>query len=212
MWRRYLPAHPAHVPRPDDGGLERLRAELAAQSSAAQVALVLAVHLVRLTGAAGVSVRVHAGAEYRAIKVHHGEARTPARETHALVAAGSAFGEVAFHGLAFALRERWGRALAYGAVAIQNALLAEQALAAALESAQARAQRDLQHRLTWMASSQICTLLEETQGLLREAREQVEVASSEALAAQLTEISTCLLQLEAFVLANLDSVKASQAP
>ncbi|MNL43646.1 hypothetical protein D3C87_1661670 [compost metagenome] len=109
-------------------------------------------------------------------------------------------------------RERWVRALAYGAVALQNALLAEQALAAELESAQAKAQRDLQHRLTWMASSQICRLLEETQGLLHAARARVEVAPSTELSAQLTEISARLLQLEAFVHANLDSVKASEAP
>ncbi|HEY9899236.1 MAG TPA: hypothetical protein V6D00_08655 [Pantanalinema sp.] len=212
MWRRFLPAHLARVPRPVDGGLDRLRAELAAQSSAAQVALVLAVHLVRLSGAAGVSVRVHAGPEHRAINVRHGEVRIPARETQALVAAGIALGEASFHGPGLAPRDRWGRALAYGAVAIQNALLAEQALAAEMESAQAKAQRDLQHRLTWMASSQICRLLEETQGLLRAARTQVEVAPSAALAAQLAEISARLLQLEAFVHANLDSVKASEAP
>lgn len=212
MWRRFLPTPWARAPRPYDGGLERLRAELAAQSSAAQVALVLAVYLSRLAGGVGVSIRVHAGPEHRAIAIHHGEVRTAARETHPLVAAGSVLGEVAFHGPGVARRDLWGRAFAYGAVAIQNALLAEQALAAELESAQAKAQRDLQYRLTWMASSQICQLLEETQGLLRAARARVEAAPSAELAAELTAITARLLQLEAFVHANLDSVKESEAP
>lgn len=212
MWRRFLPSSWARTPRPSDGGLESLRTELASQSSAAQVALVLAGHLSRLAGGVGVWIRVPGVPEHRAIAVRHGEVGAPVREAHPLVAGGAPFGEVTFHGPAVARRDRWARTLAYGAVAIQNAQLAEQAFAAELESAQAKAQRDLQYRLTWMASSQICQLLEETQGLLREARAQVEVAPSAALAADLEAITARLLQLEAFVHANLDSVKGSEAP
>lgn len=212
MWRRFLKGLPVRAPGPEDGGLERLRADLAHQSSAAQVALALADHLVRLSGAAGVSVRVHAGPEHPAIDVRQGDTRSAARQVLPLVAAGSTLGEACFHGLSLAPRARFARALAYGAVAVQNALLAEQALAAEIVSTQAKARRDLQHRLTWMASSQICRLLEETQGLLAAARAQVEVAPSPELAQRLAEIRARLQQLEAFVHANLDSVRASEAP
>ncbi|MBO9541541.1 hypothetical protein J7643_13210 [bacterium] len=212
MWPRFLPTPWSRPSRLNDGGLDRLRTELAAQSSAAQVALVIAVHLSRLSGASGVAVRVHEGPEHKAIHVHHGEVRTPARQKHPLVAAGKSFGEITFHGPGLLRRDRWSRALAYGAVAIQNALLAEQALDAELESAQARAQRDLQYRLTWMASTQICRLLDEAQGRLRTARSQVEVAPSPALAEELSAIASSLMQLEAFVHANLNSVRGSEAP
>ncbi|MNX94867.1 hypothetical protein D3C86_1271150 [compost metagenome] len=90
--------------------------------------------------------------------------------------------------------------------------MAEQALEAELESAQARAQRDLQYRLTWMASTQICRLLDEAQGRLRAARSQVEAAPSPALAEELSAIASRLMQLEAFVHANLNSVRGSEAP
>lgn len=187
--------------------LEGLRTELATQNGARGVAEVLAAHLQRLTGAAAVSLRV--GNDCLAATPR--EPDGPPSRRLALEVRERSIGEVLCYGR---LRDEpaLNRHVRFGALVLENALLAEQASAAERTHIQAQAQRDLQYRLTWTVTTQLCALLEETRGQLETVRLCTRTLPPEVLTRDLETLSARLRQLEAFVQDNLKNANAGVAP
>lgn len=178
--------------------LEAMTAELAVQASAGGVAAVLAAHVRQLTDATVVAV-------YLGDELLVAVPRPPEEEPAAIYALGAADrakGELRCYG---AIRDErlMARLLRVGALAFQNALLAERAAAAEQLRSQAQAQRDLQHRLTWTITTQVCTLLEETREELETVRLCAATLPPDLLAKDLESLSERFRLLEAFVHDNL---------
>lgn len=187
--------------------LEALQRELGEQSSVQGVAAVLAARLKEATGAAAVAV----------FREGHLLAAVPASPPGApsarfgLGPTERPFGEVQCHG-GVRRAEVVPSLLRVGALALQNALLAEQASSAERARSQAQAQRDLQHRLTWTVTTQLSDLLEETRDRLEVVRLCAGTLPADVLTQDLADLSGRLAQLEAFVHANLRNANALQGP
>ncbi|HEY9856778.1 MAG TPA: hypothetical protein V6D05_13630 [Stenomitos sp.] len=182
--------------------METLRNELAVQTSAQGVAMVLGAHVCHLTGARAASV--HLGAELLT-PMPQGEPS----ERFSLEVQDRPIGEVRCYGNV-RNRLRLARLLRFGAVVLQNAHLAEQASAAESARMQAQAQRDLQYRLTWTVTTQLRALLDETRERLETVRLCAETMPPELLTKDLDSLADRLRQLEAFVHDNLRNANAGQ--
>lgn len=192
----------AHLPY-----LEALRKEFAVQTSAQGVAEVLLDRVLRLTGARAVTLQL--GSEVLAA-IPHASVGEPSA-CFSLGVLGETIGEVRCYGTV--RNERMvRRLLPFGALAVQNAQLAEQASAAELARSQAQALRDLRHRLTWTVTTQLCTLLDETRECLEAVRGCAQTLPPEVLARDLDALSDRLRQLEGFVHVNLKNANSVQAP
>lgn len=183
--------------------LEAMTAELAVQASARGVAAVLVEHVRQLTGATTVAL-------FLGDDLYIAVPRPPEGEPSAIYALGPpdrAGGEIRCHG--DVRDERLvARLLRVGALAFQNALLAERAAAAEQVRSKAQAQRDLQHRLTWTVTTQLCTLLEETRDELETVRLCAATLPADLLARDLEALAERLRRLEAFVQDNLRNANA----
>lgn len=186
--------------------LESLKAELAKQTSAQGVAGVLVERVRAVTDATAVTLYLE------------GELWTvsgqPTDEPTARFPLGSPdrpVGEIRCHGN-LCNESLVLKLLRVGGLALQNALLAERASAAEERRSRAQAQRDLQHRLTWTVTTQVCTLLEETRERLETVRLCAGTLPANLLARDLEALSESLRQLEAFVHDNLKNASSVQAP
>lgn len=178
--------------------LEEWRTELSIQSGAQALAWVLVERVQALTGASGVSL--HLGDACMAAVPEPLDGKPSLR--FALEVQGHAIGAVHCHGKVRNVR-LVTRLLRFGALALQNALLAEQASAAERARGQAQAQRDLQHRLTWTVTTQLCVLLDETRERLEAIRHCARALPADLLTRDLDGLSGRLYQLEGFVQENL---------
>lgn len=186
---------------------EAMRTEFAVQTSAQGVAEVLVARVWRLTGARTVSLQL--GSEVLATVPQAPMNEPSARFT--LEVQGRPIGEVRCYGRV--RNERLvTRLLPVGALALQNAHLAEQASKAELLRTQAQALRDLRHRLTWTVTTQLCSLLDETRERLDAVRNCSQTLPPELLTKELDALSDRLRQLEAFVHVNLKNANSIQAP
>lgn len=187
--------------------LEALQLELAGQTSAQGIAEVLVARVRQLTGARAVTL-------YVADRLLSATPPSPAGSPSARFALGlpeAPFGEVRCHG-ALRRTDQVARLLRVGALALRNALLAEEAAAAEHARSQAQAQRDLQRRLTWTVTTQVCTLLAETRERLEIVRLCAGSLPEDVLAQDLDLLAAQLRQLEAFVHDNLRNANDLEMP
>jgi len=185
--------------------METLRNELAIQMSAQGVAKVLGAHVCQLTGTRAASV--HLGAEMLT-PMPQAPMGEPS-DRFLLEVQDRPIGEVRCYGNV-RNRLRLARLLRFGAVVLQNAHLAEQASAAECARMQAQAQRDLQYRLTWTVTTQLCALLEETREQLETVRLCAQTMPPDLLNRDLENLADRLRQLEAFVQDNLRNANTGQ--
>lgn len=187
--------------------IEELRIHLAIQTSARGVAEVLVTTLHRLLGAHAVVCYLEADQPLAT----SGKPKGPPSLTRVLMASERPIGEVRCYGKLHN-QELLDRVLRFGALAMQNALLAEQASEAERAHLQAQAQRDLQYRLTWTVTTQLCALLEETRSHLETVRLCSNSMPPDLLVRDFDILSDRLYQLEAFVQDNLRNVNAGSVP
>lgn len=178
--------------------LEEWRKELSLQSGAQPLARVLVERVQALTGASAVSLHLGDACMVAVPEPLDGEPSL----LFPLAVQGRAIGAVRCHGKARNVR-LVTRMLRVGAFALQNALLAERASAAERVRGQAQAQRDLQHRLTWTVTTQLCVLLDETRERLEAVRLCARALPADLLTRDLDGLSERLHQLEGFVQENL---------
>lgn len=187
--------------------LKALRTELSVQKGATGVAEVLVARLRELSGASAVAL--YLGDERLAADpeppygepAHHFPLGEPDRP----------IGEVRCHGKVRNVR-RMRHMLRFGTLALQNALLAEQASVAERARSQAQAQRDLQRRLTWTVTTQLCVLLDETRARLEAIRLCARTLPAGMLMRDLDLLSERLRQMEGFVQENLRNANSLQVP
>lgn len=187
--------------------VEALRAELAVQTSAQGVAGVLVKTLRRQAGAGAVCLYLGE----REPAAMSGEPKGEPSLCMPLPSPEGPIGEIRCYGpiRSEAMVER---ILRVGALALRNALLAEQAAVAEHSHLQARAQRDLQYRLTWTVTTKLRALLEETREHLETVRLCARSMPPDLLGRDLERLTDRLRQLEAFVHDSLRIANSGEVP
>lgn len=189
------------------GDLEAVLQDLASQPDAVSVGRVLTGYLRRVARARGATLRL-AGREGVFAEDPPG-ITGPASIALPLGLRDADLGEVMLHGGRLRGSAHLRRVLYFGALALQNALLAETAAEADLASMRASSQRDLQARVTFAVSTQVYDVLGELRARLFHLREQLGETRSSHLASQLGDVAEQLVMLENLVQDNLRRVSGA---